>query len=658
MISGPSLKIPLITPYLTGSQDMDQISQPAISVIIVNYNAGRLISDCIQGLREQTFQDFSVLVVDNASTDGSFEALEKHEDWIELHKNKQNMGFAAANNQAARIARGRWLATLNPDTYPRPDWLERLMQAVDRHPGTACFGSTLIDAVDPTVLDGAGDPYHAFGFAWRGAKGHPIARIPGEGSVFGPCAAAALYRRDLFLELGGFYERFFCYYEDVDLAFRIRLAGGACVQVPDAQVTHVGSAISGAQSEFSVYHITRNRIWTFYKNMPAALLTLLSLPMLGVLGYSLIRRPSRARWRALGAAFAGIGPVIRDRNAENKRRIVGAVQMARALTWTLKVSRLEADVRYRPREAATVCLSDVCALVVTYHGEGKIREGLEALLAEVEQIVVVDNGSDEHTLATLRGIKREYPGRIELILNSENLGLARAQNQAIEHAQALGYRWFLFMDQDSVPRKGMVTGLLRAYNTELRERPVAVVAPAVVREGMVREQSYMISDHAFHLRRKGFGGRGVLHNLAFVIASGSLVSADVLQEIGPLREDFFIDYVDVEFCLRARERGYDILAVREAELFHRLGETQERRLGLRTVAVTHHKAQRRYYIYRNRSRLWRSYVFRRPAWVGFDLLAALQEVLKILVHEENRREKLRSVLQGLRDGIWGPGLRA
>ena len=146
------------------------------------------------------------------------------------------------------------------------------MDATTRHPDAVMFGSTQIDAADIRRLDGAGDVYHASGLVWRGHHGAPVGSLPPEGEVFAPCAAAALYRRDLFLEAGGFDEGFFCYCEDVDLGFRLRLLGHKCIQVAGARVHHVGSAITGRRSTFATYHSTRNRIWMFVKNMPMALL--------------------------------------------------------------------------------------------------------------------------------------------------------------------------------------------------------------------------------------------------------------------------------------------------------------------------------------------------------------------------------------------------
>src|SRR5262249_54470677 len=175
----------------------------------------------------------------------------------------------SANNLAARAAREcDAFALLNPDAIADPGWLEALLDAAARHPQAGAYASRMLLASEPERLDGAGDSYHTSGRAWR--NGH-LVRVDqwsaGGDEVFAPCAAAALYQRMAFEAVGGFDERYFCYFEDVDLGFRLRLKGYRPVYVPGAVVTHVSSGISGYRSDFAVYHCERNAVWTFLKNM-------------------------------------------------------------------------------------------------------------------------------------------------------------------------------------------------------------------------------------------------------------------------------------------------------------------------------------------------------------------------------------------------------
>lgn len=329
----------------------------AVAVIIVNFNSGGRLARAIAALERQTFRDFEVVVFDNASGDGSAEVASASIP-VRIVRNGTNIGFAAANNRAAAGLSAEWLAFLNPDAYPEPDWLEALMAATARHPGVEAFGSTQIDAGDPARLDGAGDAYHVFGAPYRGHFGWPVGRLPEEGECFAPCAAAALWRRRAFEALGGFDESFFCYGEDVDLGFRHRLAGGRAVQVAAARVLHEGSGVTGRRSAFTTYHGHRNRIWTWMKNMPGPLfwpalpfqaaLDLYLLVRLGLIGLG----PPYVR--ALAAALVGAPRIWRERMKIQAARRIGAKELAPMLTWSpWKLMRREADLRpvRRPSES-------------------------------------------------------------------------------------------------------------------------------------------------------------------------------------------------------------------------------------------------------------------------------------------------------------------
>lgn len=229
----------------------------------------------------QSVKPYEIILVDNASTDRSLEVVRRFPS-IRLMLLDQNTGFARGNNLAikAAAAESEWIALINPDAFVEPRWLEALLEAAQSNPEFDMLGSKLVKAATPTVLDGAGDTYHVSGLVWR--MGHDLS-VPSskesEYEVFSPCAAAALYRRSTLLEVGGFDEDYFCYVEDVDLGFRLRLAGYRCLYVPQSVARHVGSGTTGGQhSDFAVYHGHRNLVWTFVKNMPGTLFWVL-LPL-------------------------------------------------------------------------------------------------------------------------------------------------------------------------------------------------------------------------------------------------------------------------------------------------------------------------------------------------------------------------------------------
>tara|TARA_R110002073_G_scaffold126703_8_gene271667 strand:- start:11345 stop:12340 length:996 start_codon:yes stop_codon:yes gene_type:complete len=320
-----------------------------VDVIIVNYNAGAYLKACIDGLRAQTLSDFAAVIVDNASEDGSIEALGALDERFQVVRNSDNLGFAVACNQGAALGQAPWVAMLNPDAIPEPDWLEKLTQCAEQT-GAAAIGSTQIWTGDADILDGAGDVYSPLGVAWRGGFGAPLETAPPTGTCFGPCAAAALYRRDVFDDIGGFDENFFCYMEDVDLAFRMRLVGHFAVQSREAIVHHVGSAIAGRASPFVIYYGTRNRLWTFLKNAPPLMLwTMFPLHLLVNVGFyirSFAHKRQEPTGRAIRDALGNWPDVMRWRRSVQQRRTVSSVQVAGAMTWSIaKLLGRKPDVR-------------------------------------------------------------------------------------------------------------------------------------------------------------------------------------------------------------------------------------------------------------------------------------------------------------------------
>jgi GT2 family glycosyltransferase len=242
---------------------------PSVSVIVVNWHSQKHLNQCLEALSRQTLRPGRVIIVDN-SADFSPQALLHLNLRIEVISPGGNIGFAAANNLGAQNAQGsEWIALLNPDAFPEPLWLENLLKAAEDHPGFDFFGSRLIRYLEPQVLDGVQDVYHTSGLVWRHKHGvKPSESDSVQKEIFSACAAAALYRRAAFMEAKGFDEDFFCYLEDVDLGFRLRLLGYRCLYVPSAKAYHVGSATTGRHSDFTVYHGHRNLVWTYVKNMP------------------------------------------------------------------------------------------------------------------------------------------------------------------------------------------------------------------------------------------------------------------------------------------------------------------------------------------------------------------------------------------------------
>jgi GT2 family glycosyltransferase len=312
-----------------------------VAVLVVNWNAGPLLDRCLAALAAQQRQPNRVIIVDNGSSDHSLLHAAERLRGAELIRLRENVGFARANNIAAAAApEADAYALLNPDAFAEPEWLKALVSAASRHDDVAAFASRMLLDSSPQHLDGAGDSYHVSGRAWRIGHGH----VDGpagwyEREIFAPCAAAALYRRDAFDDAGGFDERYFCYFEDVDLGFRLRLRGHRALYVPDAVVRHVSSALSGYRSDFAVYHGERNAVWTFAKNMPGPLLWRY-LPQHVLLNVAALlfypwRGQGRVVWRAKRDALLGLKTILAERQrVQRTRRVAGdtlRASMARGL---------------------------------------------------------------------------------------------------------------------------------------------------------------------------------------------------------------------------------------------------------------------------------------------------------------------------------------
>jgi GT2 family glycosyltransferase len=305
----------------------------SVAVVIVNKDAGLLLHRTLSALERQTVAPGRVIVVDNASEDGSIDGLEERFARIDLHRLDENLGFAGGNNYGVRAADGyEWIALLNPDAFAEPTWLEQLLRAAGEHPEFSFFGSRLLSVASVNRLDGTGDVYHVSGLAWRRDHGKRMLNgEPGPGEVFSPCAAAALYRRDALMDVGAFDESFFCYFEDSDLSFRLRLRGHRCFYVPDAVVNHVGSATTGRISDFTIYHSLRNDLWTWAKNMPAPLVWRympqhLMANLMTVGFYTLVGR-GPAALRAKRDALKGLPRILAERRRLQAEMTVSAREL-------------------------------------------------------------------------------------------------------------------------------------------------------------------------------------------------------------------------------------------------------------------------------------------------------------------------------------------
>ncbi len=288
-------------------------------------------------LAAQTEPNFELIVLDNASRAEERPQQSELPKGARLIQSENNLGFAGGNNLAAREARSPLLILLNADAFPAPDWLSHLVELANAHPQAAAIGSTQWRADAEGIFDGAGDVMLASGHAYRANFGKARRHVPPLGETFAACGAAMVVRRDAFEAIGGFDENYFCFGEDVDLCFRLRLRGYAILQSPQAVVHHVGGGLTGSRSAFARFHGARNRLWTFVKCMPAQLLwPLLPLHLIltGIACTIAIFTGGRfAAWRGFIAGVRGLNEMWRSRRELQNSRTVSWTKIASRLAW-------------------------------------------------------------------------------------------------------------------------------------------------------------------------------------------------------------------------------------------------------------------------------------------------------------------------------------
>ena len=198
---------------------------PAVSLIIVNWNGKNFLADCLDGLRQQTYGSFTVILVDNGSVDGSLELVHRRYPEVETIPLTKNMGFAAANNIAIRSVNTEYVALLNNDAFPHPQWLEKLTGGIEECPEAGSAASKMLFYSNRNIIDRAGDAYTVAGSGQLRGRRAPAEKYNMRERIFGACAGAALYRTEMLRDIGLFDEDFFLLYEDVDLSLRAQHSG-------------------------------------------------------------------------------------------------------------------------------------------------------------------------------------------------------------------------------------------------------------------------------------------------------------------------------------------------------------------------------------------------------------------------------------------------
>lgn len=291
-------------------------------------------------------------------------------------------------------------------------------------------------------------------------------------------------------------------------------------------------------------------------------------------------------------------------------------------------------IEYDPHEGGKVTAQTVCAVIVTYNPKPTFIENIVNVAAQVDDVVVVDNGSSVETQRHLNELDTRLGCKV--IRNIQNLGIALALNLGVKYALEAKYDWVCTFDQDSQITNGFISQMLEAYQSAPHPETVALLAP-----------NYVDRDSGVKMRLK----RACNGQILTAMTSGSMVPLTTIRKLGFFDESLYMDAVDIEFCLRARRQGMSILQS-PAVLLHSLGETSYYRIfGLR-FGVTNHAASRRYYMTRNRLRLLVRYAGDWP-WTWRESSTMVLDTAKIVLAEDNKWGKVRAIAAGIADACRG-----
>jgi GT2 family glycosyltransferase len=252
------------------------LTQPLVSVIIVNWNGKHLLGECLDSLVAQTMTGIEIVLVDNGSQDGSADYVQERYSTVRVVRLTENLGYAGGNNAGIRISQGKYIALLNNDTKADPAWLENLLsEAESSSRAIGMWASKILSYDNPDILDNVGLLIYPDGLGRGKGRLEPDnGQYDKPEEALFPSGCAGLYRADMVAKIGLFDEEFFAYADDVDLGLRARLAGWGCTYVPTAKVYHKYSMSSSAYSPFKAFLVERNRIWVLLKYFPLELILL------------------------------------------------------------------------------------------------------------------------------------------------------------------------------------------------------------------------------------------------------------------------------------------------------------------------------------------------------------------------------------------------
>lgn len=283
---------------------------------------------------------------------------------------------------------------------------------------------------------------------------------------------------------------------------------------------------------------------------------------------------------------------------------------------------------------------NTCAVIVSFNPDKRLSENVNSLSRQVDKIIIVDNGSNSAAQLLLRDLE----GNATILYNKSNLGLATALNQGVQLALSATPLWIITFDQDSIAPTGFMENLISTYESCPYAEQVALIG--AIYQDQVSGQIVSMATSST---------TSPYQPIMYTWTSGCLMKASVFSSVGYFRDDFFIDCIDVEYCLRCQSHGLKVIESNKAVLLHNLGQPIQKWFLGRSYTVRNYSPLRRYYNARNRIRVYLEYGSVYPTWVLKDVSTYVMQLLKMIVLEDKRWLKLRRVLYGFRDGFRNKG---
>lgn len=286
----------------------------------------------------------------------------------------------------------------------------------------------------------------------------------------------------------------------------------------------------------------------------------------------------------------------------------------------------------------------ICAIIVSYHPTDELIENVKALVQQVDEILIVDNGSGLKAKQLLDNLIKQH-SKLNVVFLSENLGIATALNIGVKKAKAAGHEWVITFDQDSQVTPFMIEAMLRVYETYPNKEKVASLSPRYmdVNSGEISGSHLLFPSNNTLPYAEAYEA----------LTSGNLIKSCIFDFVGYFDQSLFIDYVDREFCWRCIYFGYSILQINEALLLHGIGLQKRRNFLWMHPSITNHTPLRRYYIARNAIYIFKMRLLKQPLLVAIDLYKLIKVLFKVTILESNRKKKLKATYLGFFDGFLG-----